>query len=385
MAVWLALLLVLLPYTAGATSTPETQLKQVETQLENSQKKQKELKQNLSALDRELDGLQKRLVEATALSEKSADELDELKEGLADLEGTALRRGKELQGQRAELASTLATLQRFARMPPEVMLLRQDDPVVLVRTGLQLRQLLPALQERTERLSATLRDLKALRRQLESRKAEVEKQRRKLRTQQTSLSGLMSERQRLLEQSQRQQTAEQRKAAQLAERADDLRALLKKLEAMDAQREKKTPSAAAVLTPVALPAAALKRLPARGKSLVKFGQTDRFGEVSRGMTLATRPGSAVVAVAPGTVAFAGPFRGYGRLLILEHAGNYHTVNAGLETLSVAVGQRVAAGEPLGTMGESGDHAGELYFEVRHGGDPVDPLGNAANGLTAASN
>jgi septal ring factor EnvC (AmiA/AmiB activator) len=83
-------------------------------------------------------------------------------------------------------------------------------------------------------------------------------------------------------------------------------------------------------------------------------------------------------VAPhdGLVAFAGPFEGYGHILIIEHDGGYHTLLAGLERLDTSVGQWVLRGEPVGAMANStidkgGDTVG-LYLELRRKGQPIDP-------------
>ena len=78
------------------------------------------------------------------------------------------------------------------------------------------------------------------------------------------------------------------------------------------------------------------------------------------------------------MAFAGPFRGYGLLLIIAHGEAYHTLLAGMAGITVAVGDELVAGEPVGVMSArsdqgSGDAAPELYVELRHRGEPVDPL------------
>jgi len=72
------------------------------------------------------------------------------------------------------------------------------------------------------------------------------------------------------------------------------------------------------------------------------------------------------------VMFRGPFRGYGEILIIEHGGGYHTLLAGLARTDVALGQWLLAGEPVGIMGPASNGSPELYFELRHDGQPIDP-------------
>ncbi|WP_156910127.1 murein hydrolase activator EnvC family protein [Rubritepida flocculans] len=94
------------------------------------------------------------------------------------------------------------------------------------------------------------------------------------------------------------------------------------------------------------------------------------GGPARGVTLAAAPGARVVAPCAGLVAFAAPFRSYGRLVILECAPGQHLVLGGLERLDVQAGQRLRAGEPVGVLGQGPRPT--LYVEWRRGGEPVDP-------------
>lgn len=128
------------------------------------------------------------------------------------------------------------------------------------------------------------------------------------------------------------------------------------------------------------PFATLRRAlapPVKGELLQGFGRqmdaefkTETF---QSGWVYAAERGAPVRAVAPGSVRFAGWFRGYGRLVILDHGDGYFTVSGHLDELDVAVGDAVRARERIGTVGETGSLAGpQLYFEVRHGGEALDP-------------
>ncbi len=112
--------------------------------------------------------------------------------------------------------------------------------------------------------------------------------------------------------------------------------------------------------------------PARGSVAIHFGQVNEAGLPAKGITVATRQGAQVVAPYDGEVAFAGPFRGYGLLLIIEHSEGYHTLLAGMARIDSAVGQRLLAGEPVGVM-DASEEKPLLYFELRHQGQPINPL------------
>jgi septal ring factor EnvC (AmiA/AmiB activator) len=113
-------------------------------------------------------------------------------------------------------------------------------------------------------------------------------------------------------------------------------------------------------------------LPAAGKLVVNFGQNDPQGIVNKGLTYETRAGAQVVAPFDGRIAYAGSFRGYGQILIIEHGDGYHSLLAGLDKVEGAAGQWLVAGEPVGTM-PGADGPPRLYLELRHDGQPVNPL------------
>jgi septal ring factor EnvC (AmiA/AmiB activator) len=124
------------------------------------------------------------------------------------------------------------------------------------------------------------------------------------------------------------------------------------------------------------PAAARNELlmPAHGRLLRRYGQQAENGsQGSKGITISTRDSAQVIAPFDGRVAYAGEFRGYGLILIIEHGKRYHTLLAGLERVDAVVGQWVLAGEPIGVMTGNGFQKPELYLELRRNGQPINPL------------
>lgn len=105
-------------------------------------------------------------------------------------------------------------------------------------------------------------------------------------------------------------------------------------------------------------------------TLVRGWGSPGEGGPARGVSIATPAGARVTAPCAGPVAFAGPFRSYGRLVILDCGGGQHWVLAGLERLDVAMGGRVGAGEPVGVMAREGRPV--LYLELRRRGEAADP-------------
>jgi septal ring factor EnvC (AmiA/AmiB activator) len=137
------------------------------------------------------------------------------------------------------------------------------------------------------------------------------------------------------------------------------------------------------LSPAIAFASAKKQLPlpVNGAKIKEFGASDGIGGTEKGLSIAARPGTQVTAPCDGWVVFAGPFRNYGQLLILNVGGGYHVLLAGMGQISVDLGQFVVTGEPVAVMGgrvqsaaatNTGTGQPVLYVEFRKDGVPVDP-------------
>ena len=112
--------------------------------------------------------------------------------------------------------------------------------------------------------------------------------------------------------------------------------------------------------------------PAMGRIDRSFGEKTVTGTKTKGVTLVAHRDSAVLAPYRGSVSFAGPFRSYGLIVVIEHPGGYHSVLAGLHQLGVESGSEVRTGEPVGIMGKV-PGARRLYFEFRRNGRPINPV------------
>lgn len=121
-------------------------------------------------------------------------------------------------------------------------------------------------------------------------------------------------------------------------------------------------------------------MPAQGRQVLGFGEKTQFGGQSKGIVLETRQGAQVTSPCDGWIVYAGEFRSYGQLLIINAGGGYHVLLAGLSQIDVQPGQFVLAAEPVGTMSgwsqqsqpAAANSAPVLYVEFRKDGRPVDP-------------
>ncbi len=343
----------------------------------------------------------------------SETRLDELK----------LRRRSQLarfDSQRGDLSHLLAAMQRLGRQPPALLLVRTGAAIEHVRGA----ALLGAVIKGVEQEAAVLREDLAEIDQLETVMTEEHQQHvsrlAELQEDQETLTALLAEQRG--QQTALIETAAARADAMaaLAKNSRDAGDLLKHLE-KTADIEVKTdslprprpqelaqvtapaeqtdeaedyamlspspPIAPETVRPVLFSAArGLLAMPARGKIVANFGARDGAGSTRRGISIRTRESAEVIAPFDGKVVFAGPFRAYGQLLILEAGEGYHILLSGLSLVHAVVGQKVTQGQPIGRMGtgpkggasaqtESGGGSDlrDLYVEFRKDGKPFDPM------------
>jgi len=260
-----------------------------------------------------------------------------------------------------------------------------------------LGAVLPEMRQQVAALASDLTGLVAVRKQIAAERERLNQEVASLGEERTRMSALVDERQKQQAEREKALDAERARAADLARQVDNLKDLIAKLEqgldpatraAREAARGEPRPSLSTLNDPGRLaPAVTFASLrghvpiPVNGVKLKEFGAPDGIGGVEKGLSIATRAGAQVTAPADGWVVYAGPFRSYGQLLILNVGGGYHVLLAGMDRISVDLGQFVLTGEPVAVMGNgshiaavlaTGSSQPVLYVEFRKDGIPVDP-------------
>jgi septal ring factor EnvC (AmiA/AmiB activator) len=304
---------------------------------------------------------------------------------------------KSLDGRRAGIAEVLAALQRIGHRPPPALIVSPEDALQAVRTAMLLGAVLPEMQHEVEALANELNQLINVRRQIAAERERLKGEVASLANERTRMTVLIDERQKQQAEREKVLDAERTRAADLARQVDNLKDLIAKLEqslepatraAREAARGETRPDMSASHDPGRLaPAVAFASLrgqvpiPVNGIKLKDYGAPDGIGGVEKGISIATRAGAQVTAPADCWVVYAGPFRSYGQLLILNAGSGYHILLAGMERISVDLGQFVLTGEPVAVMGNAshiaaivatGSSQPVLYIEFRKDGTPVDP-------------
>jgi len=266
-----------------------------------------------------------------------------------------------------------------------------------------LGSVVPEMRARAEKLVSDLGELITLRKAIATERDQLALDRDKISEDQTRLASLVDERQKKQSVAEKDMEAESTRAVALARQVDSLQGLIAKMEQDVKGAAKAAETASLQGTPAALsgkpnlgalkdpgrlsPAMAFAStkgslaMPVNGVKIREFGGSDGVGGLQKGISLASRAGSQVTTPCDGWVVYAGPFRSYGQLLILNAGGGYHVLIAGMERISVSIGQFVLTGEPVATMGSTSQIASVLaanatrpvlYIEFRKDGTPIDP-------------
>lgn len=395
--------------TQQATAASPDIIKQREQELEAAREEQRKaaelqrkLKADIAAIGQDRSKLNQQLIDIAALVRGVETRIGETEGRLRPLDIREQQIKGSLDSRRSEIVEVLAALQRAGRRTPPALLVRPEDALQSLRTAMLLGSVVPELRGRAEKLAADLGELVSVRQRIATERDVLAHDRDKLKDDQVRLAALVEERQRKQSAIEKDMEAEGARAINLSRQVDSLQGLIAKME-QDLKSAAKAATTASLqgapvapngkpnlgalkdparLTPAIAFASAkgLFALPVNGRKIRDFGGSDGAGGAEKGISLATRAGAQVTTPCDGWVVYSGPFRSYGQLLILNAGGGYHVLIAGMERISVNIGQFVLTGEPVATMGSTSQVASilattasqpVLYVEFRKDGTPID--------------
>lgn len=378
---WLCLLM--MPGAAMAQDSAagaSQDLKQIEERIGQEKTAAEQARARAEIMARDIANLQNEMVSAARAVQRHESQVAALKTRLQALERLLARKTTDLREGRARFGRVLAAMQRIAQFPPEALIAQPVKPADTVRTAILLRTAVSEIDRQATELRDELDFLVKARTEIAVRKTTLEETSALLERERRRLGALMSRKKVLKRRADKQATEAEQRIAALAGKAKTLRELMQGIE-KERERAKKNPPSAPQgsrdfatvppLKPISKARGSLT-LPVAGRISGHYGEKTDGGLSRKGLTISTPSGAQVTATYDGTVVYAGKFRGYGLLLIIEHGEGYHSLLAGMTRIDVEQGQNVLAGEPVGIMEQSESGQPVLYVELRRDGQPINP-------------
>ena len=392
--------------------TRQLELKDVQDTIDATRERRRKLESEVADHTESEKHLKSTLIEATTKLQETEERAAAIEARLDALSEKEQKLTRSLDERRALIVEILVVLQRMGRKPPPALLARPQDILDAVRASLALGAVMPQMRAETDALMADLAALVTLRDGVRREQASLAEEKANLAAQREKLAPMIEARQEALAAAQKALKAEAARAEALARQATSLKDLITRMEAQssaarraaEAARKADEDRAArearlsdeqrskALATPFRdparlAPAAAFSDLkgklllPVSGPIVKRFGAVDDYGGKEKGLSIAARENGVVVAPCDGWIAFSGPYRSYGQLLIINAGGGYYVVLAGMNRTNVNVGQFVLAGEPLASMGDGAAQTAAtiaigakqpiLYVEFRKDGASID--------------
>nr|WP_200960667.1 murein hydrolase activator EnvC [Rhizobium sp. Root708] len=388
-----------------------TELEALSKTINLSSDKVEQLQKSIADLDKSASSVRQALIDSAARRKSLEKQILESEKKLADLGVKEDGVRHSLHERRGLLAEVLAALQRMGRNPPPALLVTPDDALASVRSAILLGAVVPGIRKETDKLAADLASLSALQTASAAEKASLTSTMTNSVEEERRMDLLLAENEKLSRSNAAELEAERKRSEELASKATSLESLVASMESQissvreaaaaarqaeenrklltDEQRaqakalaESGVPDKNRIAPAYAFGDLKAKlELPVAGDILRQFGDADGTGHEAMGMTLATNPETVVTAPADGLVVYAGAFRSYGQMIILDAGDGYHLVLSGMESISTRQGKFVFAGEPLATMGAKRVASATalaletsrptLYIEFRKDGKPVD--------------
>ncbi|WP_371395549.1 murein hydrolase activator EnvC [Fretibacter rubidus] len=382
------LLMLLIPMTADAQINPADLDKLKREQAAAKAKADKIAKQQDSVradINKFKRDLQKSAAQSATIEKTSrqiADKLSELNRDETRLNGS-------LSADKAALTEVLAALQRLEVNPPPALMVGAKNASDAAMAAVLMGSVSDQLNARATELRARITELSAVRDDIEAEKAKLSRNEAVLNQKRTEIKSLVAEKSKLDAKLGETRAAEKRRAERLAAQADDLQELIRRFEltaraiqprikpsrdGSGATPRVKPRSGSRTETPIELPDGTVRFADARGAltSPVQGTLKSSYGNGRQGMTIATRPGAQVLSPYTGRVEFAGAFKTYGEVVILNVGENYFILLTGLGEIFVSAGETVDLGEPVGLMPFNAQKGTELYIEFRKSGQPINP-------------
>lgn len=374
---------IILPGTAATTLAQEqASLKAARRQSDEARDRSARLEQQAGAARDEAEQARRRAAAIAARIQQAEADIEAAQARIAIIARMQRAQAARLALRQEPVVRLTAALQMMARRPLALALVQPGSVTDAVHMRAVLGQILPVIQQRTAGLRAELDRSRALRATAQQAADALGRAQADRKDRQTALAALEAAKRVAARDYGANAGLESERALALGERARDIVDLMDRLEQAGDLRDRLAALSGPLLRPArpdqtGAPAPENPaetsgpppyRLPVMGQLVTGMGEVNDGGVRSRGLTLVTQPGAQVVAPTAGRVAFAGPYRGYGQILIIDHGQGWTTLITGLHRVTAQVGDSARQGDPVGIAGQGRP---TVTIELRRNGRPVD--------------
>ncbi len=370
-----ALLIFTIAPSKAEVPTPEEHPKnEIQQKLKQKTAEHKKLQKKKQNLKNELKKKKKDIVYIASKIKKNETALIDLENRILEAEKEKILLNQKLSSDQKVFNDLVLALHRSQSLPKVALYLKQESSLKTAQTSMLLETTLQPLHSRVQKFNENLQSLSNLTETLKTNRNNAITSAKNLDENYRRLTKILADREKLYSRTNKQSAQQQKELKKIAREAQSLKELVGKIEKRqreEIQRKSQKASFTRQLkTPI--PKAGQAQLPISGVITVPYGKNNAIGAKSEGIHIKPRNGSIVVAPMGGIVEYAGTFKGYGKIVILKHQKNYHSLIAGLEKVNTAVGRAVTAGEPIGKTPKKSNEAEDLYYELRYKGNPVNP-------------
>ena len=359
--------LVVFTLATPSFAATRAELEDLKAKLQTEQEQKAALEKKVTAAKGDLESSQKQLIGLSKNLQGNEKSLTTLEEKITKLQEDQAALTTKMQADYGSMGELILALERIRRMPTETLVIRPGAPLETAESAILLRSILPGINARAEAMAIDIKKMRDIQTALEDDRSKSKKTADQLKTQQKELQAMLGKRESLFKQTRTAYEDQADQVAKMAMQAQSLEQLVSQVKEKAVAGE---PSRR--LSAFKVPGGSW-RPPVQGKLLVHFGEKDAIGASSEGLRITGRSGALVTAPVAGVVRYAGSFRNYGNIIIIEHGGDLHSLIGGLSRIDAKVGQKISTGEPVGSLPTTGtDGPPALYYELRHNGKPVDP-------------
>lgn len=332
------------------------------------------LRADRERVTKEIAALKARLAEETTQTQAFERQNLRLSQQLAEINSEIAQLETDLKANRDETQELLASLQRLEMAPSIATIGDPDDAVRTAQTATMISVLSGQLEERANEIRELAQALLVARADAQEQQAELDANNRELLRRREQTQTLVAQKERLRQSIQTEEEEARENAVRLASEAATLRELLSRVVSIpDDVQPRLKPDQPPVAEALSLPPGTVRFADAKGGLIrpVSGRLSKAFGRGEQGQTYSAPSQGQVLAPYGGRVEFVGPFRNYGRVVILNMDDGYYLLLTGLGRTFVTTGETVRRGEPIGQMPQASNRA-PLYMELRRNGRTIDP-------------